>query len=163
MKENKTEIRTATTIKRELDTAQADLTTTTARAAQLETAGDLEAVDELAKLTARAQILRGGIKRLEAELPMQIKAEARAEIDRLQGVAKRENELATKAAEKLTAEAVKLLVPEPDSHPAWSAQFCQRRAHEIGLFAQEHPLARCHSDAARVAQAEIKRLEAILN
>lgn len=161
MKEQKNEIRTATTIKQELDTAQADLTTTTARAAQLETAGDLEAVDELARLTARAQILRGGIKRLEAELPLVVRAEAVKEIERLQGVVRRETEAAAKAAAKLTTEAVKLLVPEPDAHPAWSAQFCQRRAHEIGIFAQEHPSARIHTDAARDAKAEIARLEKI--
>lgn len=163
MKNENKEIRTAATIRKELDLANADLTTSTAKAARLEAAGDLSTVDELSRLTARAQLLKGLIKRLESELPAAIRAETMVEIERLQGVYKAETALAKAAAEKLTAAAVKLLVPAYDSHYAWSRAYCDRRAHEVGLMAQEHPVALAHTHAARDAKAEIARLEKIIN
>jgi hypothetical protein len=156
--------KTAAELRQELTTAQADLAATQARAAELENAGkvDVKTVDELAKLNARAQLLAGLIRRLQAELPTQERVEAQAEITRLQAVVSSENAAAEKAAEKLTVEACKILLPEPDSHRAWTHASCERRRHEIGLFATEHPAARNHTDAAKNAKAEIERLQKMM-
>jgi hypothetical protein len=156
--------KSAAELRQELTTAQADLVATQARAAELENAGkvDTKTVSELATLNARAQLLRGAIRRLLTELPTQERIEAQAEIERLQAVVSRENAAADKEAARLTVEACKILLPDPDSHKAWTHASCERRRHEIGLFATEHPAARNHTDAARNAKAEIERLQKMM-
>jgi len=154
-------IRTTGDVKAELERAQNDLTATQARSAELEAGGDVSepAVAALAQATARASILRASIRRLQGELPALERSEIAVEIERLTALSKSERAAGDEAAATLAAKASKLLVPPPESHPAWSYAYCARRKHEVGLFAAEHPLARVHYDAARDAAAEIGRLQ----
>jgi len=155
------EQKTAAGARAELDQARADLATAEARATALENAGAVteKTISELAALNAKAQLLRGAIRRLEVEIPKIERIEAAAEIERLRTVVSREDAAADREAKKLQAAAVKVLVPADDSHPAWPYVYCRRREHELLLFAQEHPQARQHTDRARDARNEIRRLE----
>jgi len=157
----KNDTRTTAIVRAELEQAQNDLTATTARAAELEAAGDVSepAVEELARATARAAILRASIRRLQGELPALERAEIAAEIERLRDVSKQENAAGDEAAVGLTEKACRLLVPKEGEHKAWTLQYIERRRHEIRVMAGEHPQARNHYDRAYDARAEISRLE----
>jgi len=152
--------RTAADARRELDEAQADRAAAQARIEEMKRDGnaDTAAVDELLRLNAKCELLAGRIRHLSEELPRLERVEIEAEIARLSGLAKTERAAADAAAEALAKKAVALLVPEADSHPAWSYAYCERRSHELLLFAKEHPAARCHTDTANDAKAEADRL-----
>jgi hypothetical protein len=156
-----TKQKTAAELRVDRDQAQADLATAEARATALENAGTVTeaTVTELATCNARAQLLRGAIRRLEQEIPQVERFEATQEIERLRAVAAREDAAGEREAAKLAAAACKILLPPDDCHPAWSFTFCRRRENEILSFAQQHPAARKHTDRARDAKAEIERLE----
>jgi hypothetical protein len=159
-----TKEKTSKELRSERDQAQADLSAAEARGAALETEGTVseQTISELASCNAKAQLLRGAIRRMEQAIPQIERIEAAGEIERLRGVIRDEDQVADREARRLHKAAIKLLVPKDDSHPAWSAAYCRRREHEIFAFAQEHPAARRHTDLARDARSEIKRLEAII-
>jgi hypothetical protein len=154
-----TKSKTSADLRTELDAARADLSETAARIETLKDGELSEAnVEALARANARCQILRGTIARLAAEIPNVERIEAQGEIERLEKVIERESAAAKKAADKLAGEVCKLLIPQCDSHRIWSFEFCKRRAHEIGMFAQDHTVSRVHADKARDATAERDRL-----
>ncbi len=148
------------TIRAEIADAKRKLEAANAKAAALESAGEMGSIDDLTRTLAESRLLSGSIRRMEAELPGVEIAECETEIARLMQVTKDENATAEKRAAELQAKAEKLLLPEIGSHPAWTDLTCKRRRHEIGLLVATHPHARNHTDAAAVAHNRADALRA---
>jgi len=146
----------------EIAAAKAKLADAQAKAAAMENAGEVDekTIAALTRTMAETRLIGGTIRRLESELPAVELAECQAEVARLMQVAEDEQAAARKQAAALEEKACKILLPEVDSHPAWDANACNRRRHEIALLAESHPLARIHTDNARNARSEVESLYA---
>jgi len=146
----------------EIAAAKAKLADAKAKSDAMENAGEVDekTVNALTKTMAECRLMAGQIRRLEGELPAIELAECQSEVARLMQVAQDEQAAARKQAAALVEKACKILLPEVDSHPAWDANACNRRRHEIALLAESHPLARIHTDNDRQARSEVDGLYA---
>ena len=147
-------------ISAEIDTANMALLEATQRMDALEQAGDAseQAVDQITKLAGKARLLEGQIARLEREHKTAIEVELHEELLDLRVVVENAKRDGEKALDKKTKKAVAELVPEAGSHPAWNAQFCQRRIHEVTMFAKQHPDVTKYTETASRAQHRIDEI-----